>query len=170
MNISSGSRVLLMLLCALPQIAAAETAQVLRDVELKKEPYADAESLTTLSANSPVQITQRQGAWLQVQTGEHQGWLRLLAVRGTAAAKTGGAGGLNQAINVARSGSSGTSVATGVRGLSKEEIQAAQPNTAELERMQRYAQSDEQARAFAGQAPALAAVELRYLNEAGEPQ
>lgn len=145
---------------------AADGASVVRDVELKREPFTDAETVVELKAQASVQVLARQGAWLQVKSGEHSGWLRLLAVRGVTAAKSGESG-LTQAINVARSGSSGTSVATGVRGLSKEQIQNAQPNTAELERMQRYAQSDDQARGFAQQPPALSESQIEYVGEGG---
>lgn len=144
----------------------AATATVVRETALKKEPFSDAADLTRLAANSSVHILARQGAWLQVRAGDQSGWLRLLAVRGAASARTGDSG-LSQAINVARSGSSGTSVATGVRGLSKEQIQNAQPNLAELERMQGYSASEEQARGFAQQAPALVEVSVDYVGAGG---
>lgn len=142
------------------------SGQVLREASLKKEPFSDAEDVTELEAGSEVHILGRQGAWLQVKAGEHSGWLRMLAVRGAATSRAGDSG-LTQAINVARSGASGTSVATGVRGLSKEQIQNAQPNTAELERMQRYVQSEDQARSFAQQKPALAEASVEYVGADG---
>jgi uncharacterized protein YgiM (DUF1202 family) len=156
-------RWLLCLLAAATAASAAETASVVRKSELKQAPYTDAATVAEVAAQTQVTVLRREGAWLQVQAGAHSGWLRLLAVRGSASARAGDSG-LNQAINVARSGASGTSVATGVRGLSKEQIQNAQPNEEELARMQRHAQDEAQARAFAGQKPALASVTLDYLG------
>lgn len=141
-------------------VAAApviERAQVIREVALKKEPFTDAETVSTLPENTTVQILTRQGAWMQVQAGESTGWLRLLSLRTTAASEASGDSGLNAAINVARSGASGNTVATGVRGLSKEQISNASPNTAELDKMSSYAVDDAKARAFATQGPLTAA-------------
>ena len=49
---------------------------------------------------------------VQVQAGEAQGWLRLLSLRTAAPAAPTGANGLQQALNVARTGASGNTVAT----------------------------------------------------------
>ena len=129
--------------------AAVETAQVIRETALRKEPFADAELVSTLPQNTVVQIVLRQGAWMQVQAGEATGWLRLLSLRTAAASTAKGDSGLNAAINVARSGASGNTVATGVRGLSKEQISNATPNVAELEKMAGFASDEARARAFA---------------------
>ena len=134
---------------------AVETAQVIRETALKKQPFTDAELVSTLPQNTVVQIVLRQGAWMQVQAGEHTGWLRLLSLRTAAASTAQGDSGLSAAINVARSGASGNTVATGVRGLSKEQISNATPNTAELEKMVSFATDEAKARAFA--APAVEA-------------
>ena len=63
-----------------------------------------------------------------------------------------GESGLAQVFNVARTGSSGTQVTTGVRGLKAESIANAQPNAAELKKMQGYAATPEAAASFAAQA------------------
>lgn len=136
---------------------AVETAQVIRETALRKEPFADAELVSTLPENTVVQIVLRQGAWMQVQAGEATGWLRLLSLRTAAASTAKGDSGLSAAINVARSGASGNTVATGVRGLSKEQISNATPNLAELERMKASAADEPEARAFAAAASVVAA-------------
>ncbi|MES2884149.1 MAG: hypothetical protein V4709_05055 [Pseudomonadota bacterium] len=136
---------------------AVETAQVIRATDLKKEPFADAELVSTLPENTLVQIVLRQGVWMRVQAGESSGWLRLLSLRTSAASTAKGDSGLSAAINVARSGASGNTVATGVRGLSKEQISNATPNLAELEKMAGYASDEARARAFAAAAPAVEA-------------
>ena len=148
-----------------PVAAAAEveTAQVVRETVLKKEPFTDAEALSTLPENTVVQIVSRQGAWMQVKAAEVTGWLRLLSLRTAAASTAKGDSGLNAAINIARSGASGNTVATGVRGLSKEQISNATPNLAELEKMKANAADEPKARAFAAAAPATS-VEVPFLE------
>ena len=76
----------------------------------------------------------------------------MLALRygGPGAAKQGDSG-LSQMFNVARTGSSGTQVTTGVRGLDEAELAKAQPNRAELAKMGRFAAAPERAAAFAAQ-------------------
>ena len=146
---------------------AAETAQVIRETALRKEPFSDAETISTLPEKTIVQILKRQGAWMQVQAGEAgeaSGWLRLLSLRTAAASTVSGDSGLTQAINIARSGASGNTVATGVRGLSKEQISNATPDLAELETMRSHAADEASARAFAAAAPATTA-EVQFLDK-----
>ena len=151
--------------------SAPEMAQVIRETPLRSEPFTDAEAVHTLAANTPVQLLLRQGAWVQVKVqtaaGESQGWLRLLALRTAAPAAATGATGLQQAINVARTGASGNTVATGVRGLSKEDITQATPNLAELEKLGRFATDETQARAFAAGLP-LTTAEVPFLEKGDE--
>ena len=61
----------------------------------------------------------------------------MLALRygGPGSAKKGDTG-IAQIFNVARTGSSGTQVTTGVRGLDDEKIATAQPNAAELKKLE----------------------------------
>lgn len=147
--------------------SAPESAQVIRETALRREPFTDAEAVSTLAANTPVQLLLRQGAWVQVQTGEAQGWLRLLSLRTAAPAAPTGANGLQQALNVARTGASGNTVATGVRGLSKEDISKAAPNPAELEKLGRFAADETLARSFAAGGP-LTTAEVPFLEKGDE--
>jgi hypothetical protein len=152
---------LILLLCA--GAALAESSTVLRDIELKKEPFNDAAGVGQLKQNAVVDVLLRKGAWLQVKAGELSGWLRLLAVRSTASGKAGESG-VNQAFNVARTGASGSAVATGVRGLSKEQIENAQPNPAELAKLDGFAATESQAREFGHEPPGLAEQQVGYLE------
>ena len=64
----------------------------------------------------------------------------MLSLRfGAASAPKPGASGLTQMFNVARTGTSGTQVTTGVRGLDAEQLATAQPNPAELARLEKFA-------------------------------
>lgn len=147
--------------------AAPDRALVIRDTPLRREPFTDAEALSVLPANTAVQPLLRQGAWVQVQAGEMQGWLRLLALRAAAPPAASGASGLQQALNVARTGASGNAVATGVRGLSKEEISSAQPNFEELDKLGRFAADEPLARSFAAGLP-LSSAAVPFLEKGDE--
>ena len=109
-----------------------------------------------------VKIVARQGAWLRVESASGAGWVRMLAIRTGAAEGAGGDSGVKQLFNVARGGSSGTAVATGVRGLDKEQIANAQPNLAELQRMEKFAATQADAERFAQDA-GLGAQAVDYL-------
>lgn len=135
--------------------ASSDVGQTIRSVELKDQPNADAASLATLPEKTHVEILKRQGAWLQVKAASGSGWLRMLTIRGEGGpdAKSSGGGGLKALGSLVTTGSSGTApVATGVRGLSAEDLANAQENPAELAKLQSMAADAAQARSFAGQA------------------
>lgn len=141
--------------CSLP--AAAETAITIKDTELKKEPFSDAATLATLPGQASVEVLKRQGGWTQVKpTSAEKGWVRMLNLRmSSALAKQGNSGsGIGALFNVARSGSSGTTVTTGVRGLdiTRDSLQSASPNPAELKRMHGYSVSKAEALKLASSA------------------
>lgn len=123
-----------------PLICAAEPASVVRPTELKKDPATDAATVVQVPADAAVDATERRGGWVRVRTpaGE-EGWVKLLALRyGAAGGAKRGDSGLAQAITAARTGSSGTQVTTGVRGLDDEKISTAAPNAAELNKMESF--------------------------------
>ena len=123
----------------LPLAALAEPASLVRSSELKLEPATDAAKVDDLPANAAVDAGERRGGWILVRTAAGQeGWVKLLALRYGGAAKAGDTG-ITQAINAARTGSSGTQVTTGVRGLDDEKIATASPNAAELKKMESFA-------------------------------
>jgi SH3-like domain-containing protein len=141
----------ILLLLLFPLLALAEPASLIRPTELKKEPATDAAKVADLAENAPVDAMERSGGWIRVRTtAGAEGWVKLLALRygGPGAARQGDSG-LAQALNVARTGSSGTKVTTGVRGLEAEQIAAARPNTAELNRMQSFAATRDSSTGFA---------------------
>jgi hypothetical protein len=142
----------LALLLLLPALALAEPATVIRATDLKQEPATDAATVAALTENTAVEVLERKSGWTRVKAQSGEGWVRMLALRfgGTAAAKPG-ASGLNQLFNVARTGSSGTQVTTGVRGLDADQIAAAQPNPAELAKLEKFAADRDAAASFAAQ-------------------
>ncbi len=146
--------------------AYAEPATVVRAAELKKAPATDAETLATLEESATVQTEERRGGWIRVKTDAGvTGWVKFLALRfsGAGAAKAGDSG-ISQLFNVARGGTSGSQVTTGVRGLDAEDISAAQPNAAGVQRMDSFAVSADEAGRFAAQGP-LQAQRVDYPSE-----
>jgi hypothetical protein len=140
---------LLLVLLLLPPLAWAEPAVTIRATELKKTPATDAETLSQLPENTAVDAAERQGGWVRVKAPGGQGWVKMLSLRyGDAAAKKGDTG-MAQAINVARTGSSGTQVTTGVRGLDEKELANAQPNAHELAKLDKFAADTNGAARFA---------------------
>lgn len=160
---------MLMLCLALCYAAGAwaqEEAYVIRETELKAKPYSDAQTLFMLPARSKVIVLQRRASWNQVKSGTTTGWVKMLSLQLARGASTRRAdGGLQSLFNVARTGSSGATVTTGVRGLSEEQLANAKPNPAALEELDRYAADRRAAERFAAQGK-LRAQQVDYL--AGE--
>jgi hypothetical protein len=150
----------LALILALPLAAAAEPATLIRAAELKQAPATDAATVATLAENAAVDALERRGGWTRVKAGAAEGWVRMLGLRFGGAAKAGDSG-VAELFNVARTGTSGTQVTTGVRGLDAEQIANAQPNRAELAKMKRYAARPEAAASFAAEAK-LSPVAVEY--------
>lgn len=142
-------RILLVLL-ALPVLAAAEPATLIRATELKTEPATDAATVAKLPENAAVEALERKGGWTRVKSGASEGWVRMLSLRfgGPGEAKKGDSG-VSQIFNVARTGTSGTQVTTGARGLDPDQLANAQPNPAELAKMAGFAADADAAAGFA---------------------
>ena len=144
--------VLIFLACAFPLLVLAEPATVIRSTELKKDPATDAPTVAELAENTAVDALERRGGWTRVKAASGEGWVKMLALRyGAGGTAKQGDTGLSQLFNVARTGSSGAQVTTGVRGLEAEQIHNAQPNAAELKKMQGFAATRDAAGAFARQ-------------------
>ena len=153
----------LLVLLFLPLAAWAEPATVVRATELKAEPATDAATVARLAENSRVDALERKGGWTRVKAPGGEGWVKMLALRYEGAGEKRGDSGLAQAFNVARTGSSGTQVTTGVRGLDEEKLAKAQPNAAELAKLNRFAVDRAGAAEFAAQGK-LSAATVPYPN------
>jgi hypothetical protein len=151
-----------------PAPGLAEPATVIRATELKKQPATDAPTVAPLAEQAKVDALERKGGWTRVKTeAGAEGWVKMLALRyaGTGEAKAGDSG-VTQALNVARTGSSGAQATTGVRGLDPEQLAGARPNPAELKKMEGYAVSKEAAASFAAGA-SLQPKTIAYPKEGG---
>jgi hypothetical protein len=143
-------RFLLSLVFLLPIACAAEPATVIRATELKQDPATDAPTVAQLPENTAVDALERKGGWTKVKAPGGEGWVKMLLLRYGGAAKAGDSG-VSQLFNVARTGTSGTQVTTGVRGLDEEQIATARPNPAELKKLQSYAQTRDASSEFAAE-------------------
>lgn len=139
------------LLCSLS--ALADTAVTNRETELKKEHFSDAATITVLPKNTSVEVLKRESGWTEVKPANAgSGWVRMLNLSfGEGGGKDSG-GGLGALFNVARTGSTGATQTTGVKGLDKESIENANPNMAELRRMHGFGASSAEALKFASAA------------------
>lgn len=156
------------LLLLVPLLGFAEPATVIRDTELRASPASDAAVLAPLAVNAKVDALERKGGWTRVKAeGGREGWVRMLMLRyaGAGEAKQGDLG-ITQILNVARTGTSGTQVTTGVRGLDADQLANAKPNEAELKKLQGYAATHDAAAGFAAKGK-LEARRVEYPKEGG---
>ncbi len=142
---------LALLLIYFSSASEMDTGYMARAAELKKEPFIDAPTLATLAEKSKVVILARKGGWLQVRSeAGGNGWIRMLSLRMEPdGERRKGDSGFRSLFNVARTGTSGNTVTTGVRGLSEEDLKNTKPNPQELEKMRTFSVSKADAAKFA---------------------
>lgn len=149
------------LLASFSSLAAAESGSLLKDDVLRAKPFGDAEIIANLNAQDNVEVSQRKGAWANIQTPAGKaGWIRVLNIR-TGSGK-GGDSGVGAIASLFKTGSSGNTVSTGVKGLSEAQLKNAQPNPEEARRLNNYKNSEAEARSFAKQGK-LSAEQVDYL-------
>jgi len=148
---------LTLVLCGLlaPSVTQAEEqlATTLQTTPLYAEPYSDAATIATLRPKQQVTVLLRKGGWYQVQHGSQTGWLRMSYIRfgdGTVAKADGsGVAQTLRLLSTGRSGASGVTVATGIRGLDSADMVNATPDHQAVNRLDRYQATTEQAQQFA---------------------
>lgn len=142
----------------------AGEAYTVRPTEVKAKPFTDADTLMSLPESSRVEVLARKSGWMQIRNDSMAGWVKMLNLRfGDAAAqKKSGDSGLGTLFNVAATGGSGSTVSTGVRGLSEENLKNPRPNPQAFEELQHYAASETEAQKF-GKSGKLVAHQFDYL-------
>ncbi|MDW5417767.1 SH3 domain-containing protein [Iodobacter sp. CM08] len=136
----------ILLLLALSSTAWAEPASIIRNSDLREKPFLDAAIVGQLSAGNSVDVQARQGAWMQVKSSSNLiGWIKLLNVRTGNSTESSSGSGFGALAKVFTTGSSGSTVTTGVKGLSAEQIRNAQPNPEELNKLIGYSASSSDA-------------------------
>jgi len=155
-------------LSALVLVAAADPAErglVIRNGDIKQQPFIDAISAASVAANDPITILGRKGGWMQVQAAGKTGWIRILNVRLAGADGTGAhSTSLATSAALLRTGSSGKTVTTGVKGLGEEDLRNATVNLAELDKLAPLAVDSTEATANA-QKKGLKESKLDYLGK-----
>lgn len=150
-----------LLLAASAGALAAEKATLARDTEMRAKALSDAVVVMPLKSGAAVTLVTRSGAWAQVTTAEGKtGWVRLLNLR-TSGTQKGDSGAASLA-SLFKTGSSGRSVATGVKGMSDEELTGATPSPEQVERLSKLRVTPDDARASATRA-GLKAKDVAYL-------
>lgn len=147
-------------------VYAWQVAYTVRSTEIKKLPFSDAATVGTLAEKASVNVMLRQGGWVKINSDKGNGWVRMLSLRGDSTTKKSGDTGLQSLINVGRSGSSGITMTTGVRGLSEEDLKNAHPNPGEFEKLKNYAANKAKAEKF-GRDAKLKTNQLDYLPPDG---
>lgn len=142
------ARILATLLLLCSPLAIAETATLARDTELRAQALGNAPVVAALKARTLLTVNSRKGAWAQVTTADGKtGHVRLLNLRSTTTRQ--GDSGIGALTSVFRTGSSGNSVATGVKGMSAEDLTTAEANIAELKELDGYRAGKKEARSAA---------------------
>lgn len=142
---------------------------VIRAGDLLAQPFLDAASTAKLTASQAVTIVERRGPWVSVQSAGKTGWVRLLNIRLEPAgpARTATAGkpsNVSSLSSMLRTGSSGRTVTTGVKGMDEEDIRNSTPNYAELTLLEGLGMEADAARAEAAKRP-LIARKVDYLGK-----
>jgi len=131
--------------------AAVERGVALKADSIKSQPFQDAGAVGDLKKGDGVQIVSKKGGWLQIKAPSGSGWVRMLSVKrgtGGGSSAAGELGGV-AAMSTGRAGTGQITSATGVRGLSEEDLKAAKFDAAELARAEANAVSAQAAVAFA---------------------
>lgn len=156
-------RLVMLGLCAGIAAAYAEPVTLERDSVLRTEPRVDAAAVANLAKGATGEAVARQGAWVQIRSGNATGWLYSFNVRFGAEATSGsGAGsvlgrvfGPRQRINVTST--------IGIRGLDEEDLKQARFDGSQIQQLDSYAASRDQAESHAGGA-GLSASRLDYFG------
>ena len=141
---------ILSLLSMQPALAAQQSGTAIKASEIRTEPFSDAKVLATLSAGDSVTILKKQGGWLRVKSAKGSGWVRMLSISTGGATRSGKADGL-LGLASGRAGTGKVVATTGIRGLSEEELKAAQFNGQELQLAESFATTPTDAQKFAKQ-------------------
>lgn len=151
-------------------LALAAPGVALKDESILSKPAAASAAVGKMTKGMSVDIVAKQGGWLQVKAGGKQGWVRLLSVRagagGTASNGLAGVAGVAGAATQKSDPSRVVAVA-GVRGLNEEDLKGAKFNAEELAKLEGYAVSASQAKAFADKSN-LKAAKIKALPKPGD--
>ncbi|APW39781.1 SH3 domain-containing protein [Rhodoferax koreense] len=134
--------------------AAAQSIEVTTATELRAAPALDAKVLARVGLGARGERTGSQGGWVKVRIVEREGWLRLthtksLEAAPAVAAQPAVANPITGLAGMFAATSNKPTATTGTRGLTQEQLANAQPAPAEVQQLERYAVTGDQAAQFA---------------------
>jgi hypothetical protein len=143
--------------------SAQEVVNTNRATDMRAAPDDAAAVVQMLPPQSKLQVLERRGAWTRVKgaaADAPSGWVRMMHLRGEVAVEqsappsSGGfLGGVNRLLGGSKQTNTRAQSATlGIRGLSPEELQAAQPNPQALAKTKSFAATKPDAEQFAKEA------------------
>ena len=132
------ARLLLLALALLPLAGhAGEPGFAIRDLELRAAPDNAAPVTGKLARNGRYELLQRRSVWAQITAGGQQGWVLFFYLATGEAPKPGAARELGGALGLAGGRPAGDITAViGARGLTEEQLRAAQFNEGEMARLE----------------------------------
>jgi len=148
----------------------AGSGYVVRSCDLMDEPYRDANVLIALDEGVSVMILKRKGGWLKIKAETKTGWARMSKIRRGEAVVKPNSGAEAKGVLALASGRAGTGnvvSATGVRGLSEEELKEAKFNADEIKKMESFTISEKKASRFAHEGK-LEARQVEFISVEGE--
>lgn len=155
------------LMAAFSQAALAEPVTVERDSVVRAEPRTDAAVVANFARGAAGEALARQGAWVQVRTPAATGWLYSFNVRfGAAPASAGEGGGAGSVLGrvFAPRQKVNVTATIGIRGLDEEDLKQAQFDGGQLQALDGFAASREQAEGHA-QGAGLEPARIDYLSQ-----
>lgn len=154
------------LLATVVLAARAEPVTLERDSVLRAEARTDSAVVTNLAKGTTGDAVARQGAWVQIKSGAVTGWLYSFNVRFGAVNPGGsGAGGAGSALGRVFGPRQQVNVTAtiGIRGLGEEDLKQAHFDEGQMQQLDGYAASREQAAAQAATS-GLSATRVDYLG------
>lgn len=111
--------------------------------ELLGEPSPQAAVTVKVKKGDNVKVLQKKGFWVEVEGANGKGWTKLNAVK-AASGTTGLA-----SVETGRLAKANIVSSSGVRGLDGGDLEQAEPDTKEFDKLTTYAQSSDKAKSFA---------------------
>lgn len=132
---------------------ANQQASLVRPTELKAQAFSDAATLKVLPENLKIDVLSRKASWMEIKAQGTLGWVKMLSLRfDNKAESSGGIGDAAKSFfNVAKTGSSGSSVTTGAKGFDKEKFSNPTPNPEAFAKIRQFSASKGDASNFAKQ-------------------
>jgi len=148
--------------------AAVSTAQTVVAGNLNSSPNSDASVVAAVPNATAVTVIRRQGGWYHVRLASGQeGWLPMTSIRYNSSGKGSVVPGTDWSslFQSGRSGSSGATATTGVRGLNTGDIANATPDPQAVVDLDQWQSKPGQAKDFAAALPLTAAPQIGYLPQ-----